>query len=189
MGLLIYTTKKQPADKAESLIELDDEMEKAKKLGSKPLKVTLLFVVIGLLGLVLGAKMAVSGATFIGETVGLSEAVIGLTIIAFGTSLPELVTCVVAAIKGQDDISVGNLVGSNIFNTLLVTGGAGTVKPFLVGPRLAGGVDFWIMIAVAAGFAFLAIAGRRVVGRTSGLLLVGAYIAYIVYRAGFNAAL
>ena len=189
MSLLIYTAKKHPADKAESFMEFGDELQKAEKLASKPFKITIVYIIIGLLGLALGAEMAVYGATFIGETVGLSEAVIGLTIIAFGTSLPELVTCVVAAIKGQDDISVGNLVGSNIFNTLLVTGGAGTVKPFSVGPRLAGGIDFWIMIAVAAGFAFLAIAGRRVVGRISGLLLVGAYIAYIVYRAGFNAAL
>jgi cation:H+ antiporter len=140
-----------------------------------------LFVIIGLAGLALGAKMTVDGAVFIGRLIGISEAVIALTIIAFGTSLPELVTCVVAAIKGEHDISVGNLVGSNIFNTLLVTGAAGAVRPFDVGHRLAGGIDFWIMIAVSAAFAAAVIIGRRVVGKLAGTLLLCAYIAYVIY--------
>lgn len=141
----------------------------------------LLFVIIGLAGLAVGAKMAVEGAVFIGRRVGLSEAVIALTIIAFGTSLPELVTCVVAAVKGQHDISVGNLVGSNIFNTLLVTGAAGVVRPFEVGARLAGGIDYWIMILVSAAFAAAVIVGRRVIGRVCGTLLLCAYVGYVVY--------
>jgi cation:H+ antiporter len=144
-------------------------------------KKNILFVVIGLAGLALGAKMAVQGAVFVGREIGLSERVIALTIIAFGTSLPELVTCVVAAIKGHHDISVGNLVGSNIFNTLLVVGAAGVVRPFDVGPRLAGGVDYWIMIIVSAVFAALIIISRRVLGRLCGLLLVCIYIGYIIY--------
>jgi cation:H+ antiporter len=140
-----------------------------------------LFVIIGLAGLAVGAKMAVEGAVFIGRRVGLSEAVIALTIIAFGTSLPELVTCVVAAVKGQHDISVGNLVGSNIFNTLLVTGSAGVVRPFDVGARLAGGIDYWIMILVSAAFAAAVIVGRRVIGRVCGTLLLCAYVGYVIY--------
>ncbi|MFZ2147830.1 MAG: calcium/sodium antiporter [Sedimentisphaerales bacterium] len=141
----------------------------------------LLFIVIGLTGLAIGAKMAVEGAVFIGQKVGLSESVIGLTIIAFGTSLPELVTCVVAAIKGYHDISVGNLVGSNIFNTLLVVGGAGVVRPFEVGSRFAGGADYWIMIIASAAFAFAVLIGKRTIGRISGTLLVCGYIGYLVY--------
>lgn len=141
-----------------------------------------LFVIIGLVGLAVGAKMAVSGAEVIGKRIGLSEAVIGLTIIAFGTSLPELVTCVVAAVKGHHDISVGNLVGSNIFNTLFVTGAAGVVRPFQIGSqRLAAGTDYWIMIGVSAAFVGAIIIGKRVVGRTCGLVLVGTYIGYVVY--------
>jgi len=141
-----------------------------------------LFVIVGLAGLALGAKMAVDGAVVIGRRVGLSEAVIALTIIAFGTSLPELVTCVVAAIKGHHDISVGNLVGSNIFNTLLVTGAAGVVKPFqLESQRLAGGTDYWIMIAVSAGFAAAAFIGRRVIGRMGGIVGLCVYVGYVVY--------
>ena len=142
--------------------------------------------IVGLVGLSVGAKMAVSGAVTIGTAIGLSDAVIGSTIMAVGTSLPELITCVVAALKGHHDISVGNLVGSNIFNTLLVTGTAGIVRPFLVGPRFAGGTDFWIMVAVSAGFALAIIAGRRVVGRFSGVLLLGTYAAYLVYLLAFT---
>ena len=141
-----------------------------------------LFVIIGLVGLALGAKMAVTGAEVIGKRIGLSDAVIGLTIIALGTSLPELVTCVVAAVKGHHDISVGNLVGSNIFNTLLVTGAAGVVKPFQIGSqRLAGGTDYWIMIAVSAFFTAVIVMSRRVIGRTCGIVLVCAYVGYVVY--------
>jgi cation:H+ antiporter len=134
-----------------------------------------------LAGLALGAKMAVEGAVFIGIEIGLSERVIALTIIAFGTSLPELVTCVVAAIKGHHDISVGNLVGSNIFNTLLVTGAAGVVRPFDLTHRLAGGVDYWIMVIVSAAFAAAIIIGKRVIGRVCGALLICVYIGYIIY--------
>jgi cation:H+ antiporter len=139
------------------------------------------FVVVGLLGLSIGARLAVIGAGAIGEAIGLSDAVIGSTIMAVGTSLPELVTCVIAAVKGHHDISVGNLVGSNIFNTLLVTGTASTVRPFSVGPQFAGGVDFWIMIAVSAGFTVALIAGRRTITRPWGAALLGSYVAYLVY--------
>ena len=142
-------------------------------------KKSVLFVIIGLVGLAVGAKMTVDGAVFVGRAVGLSEAVIGLTIIAFGTSLPELVTCVVAALKGHHDISIGNLVGSNVFNTLLVVGTAGVIKPFGIAARLAG-VDYWIMIVVSAVFIAMAFIGKRI-GRIS-----GGYIGYIVYLLGFT---
>ena len=145
-----------------------------------------LFIVVGLTGLAVGAKMAVEGAVFIGNKIGLSESVIGLTIIAFGTSLPELVTCVVAAIKGHHDISVGNLVGSNIFNTLLVVGGAGVVREFTIEPRFAGGTDYWIMIIVSTAFALAVIIGKRTIGRVSGILLLCGYIGYLVYLFGYS---
>lgn len=141
-----------------------------------------LFVIFGLVGLALGAKMAVNGAVVIGTRVGLSEAVIALTIIALGTSLPELVTCVVAAVKGHHDISVGNLVGSNIFNTLLVTGAAAIVRPFKIeSQRLAAGADYWIMIAVSVVFAAVVFISRRVIGRMWGIALLCTYIGYVVY--------
>lgn len=164
----------------------DDSANSSVKKNERDTKKSVLFIGIGLIGLALGAKIAVDGAVFIGEGIGLSKAVIGLTIIALGTSLPELATCVVAAIKGHHDISVGNLVGSNIFNTLFVTGVAGTVRAFEVGQRFAGGLDYWIMIIVSAAFTAAAIIGRRVIGRVSGVLLLCGYAGYIVYLLAYS---
>ncbi|MHC4270916.1 MAG: sodium:calcium antiporter [Planctomycetota bacterium] len=141
----------------------------------------LIYIAIGLAGLALGAKMTVTGAVDIGRKVGLSEGVIALTVIAFGTSLPELVTCVVAALKKQDEISIGNLVGSNIFNTLLVTGAAGIVKPFEISASFAGGADYWIMISISAAFAVIAILCRRAIGKIGGSVLLCSYLIYLCY--------
>ena len=149
-------------------------------------KKSVLFIVIGLAGLALGADITVRGAVFLGDRIGVSKAVIGLTIIAIGTSLPELATCVVAAVKGQHDISIGNLVGSNVFNTLLVVGTAGVVRPFTIAPRLIA-ADYWIMIAVSAAFASLAIVGRRVIGRLAATLLLCGYAGYMLYVLVFTA--
>lgn len=179
-GLIILTIHGARVEAAQNRIRAANGEADPSSSASHPAKNSLM-VAIGLVGLAAGAKMAVDGAVVIGTRAGLSEAVIALTIIAFGTSLPELVTCVVAAIKGHHDISVGNLVGSNIFNTLLVTGAAGVVRPFEVAPRLAGGADYWIMIAVSAGFAGAAIIGRRTIGRLAGMVLIGAYVAYVAY--------
>lgn len=139
------------------------------------------FVVLGLAALTVGARLTLHGAVVIGVRIGLSDAVIGSTIMAVGTSLPELITCVVAAVKGHHDISVGNLVGSNIFNTLLVTGIAGLARPSVVSARFAGGWDFWIMVGVSSGFALAAFVGRRTIGRISGVALLAVYAAYLVY--------
>lgn len=139
----------------------------------------IIFIIIGLAGLALGAEMTVRGAVVIGKQVGLSEAVIGLTIVAVGTSLPELATCIVAAIKAQHDISIGNLVGSNIFNTLFVTGAAGTIRPFQVAARLAAGSDYWIMLAVSAAFTIFAVVARQTISRLAGSVLLIIYFAYV----------
>ena len=175
--ITIYAARRQSHNsKLHALIP-----EKEIKYKASDTKKSFMFVLIGLAGLALGAKMTVEGAVFVGKQVGLSEAVISLTVIAFGTSLPELVTCVVAAVKGQHDISVGNLVGSNIFNTLLVTGGAGIVQPFEVSTRFGGGIDYWIMIGVSVIFALAIIIGKRTLGRTAGLILLLGYFSYISY--------
>jgi cation:H+ antiporter len=139
----------------------------------------IILIIVGLVGLALGAEMTVRGAVVIGNKIGLSEAVIGLTIVALGTSLPELATCVVASIKSQHDISIGNLVGSNIFNTLLVTGTAGTIRPFEVAKRLAAGNDYWIMIAVSTAFALFAVIGKRTISRLAGSVLLIIYFVYM----------
>lgn len=187
--LTVYFAMRGSAEQAAALADIGNDLGKAEKLAPRPLPLTLLFIAIGLAGLAGGAKMTVEGAVFIGRKAGLSEGVIGLTIVAVGTSLPELVTCVVAALKRHDDVSVGNLVGSNIFNTLLVTATAGLVRPYNVGRRFAGGPDYWIMIAVSVVFPILALLGRRRIGRLGGTLLLGSYFGYLVYLLVFTAAI
>jgi cation:H+ antiporter len=151
---------------------------------SKSLIMSILFVIIGLLALAGGAKFTVQSAKCLGSAIGLSDAVIGLTIVAIGTSLPELVTCVIAALKGHDDISIGNLVGSNVFNTMLVVGSAGAIRPFAINARLIG-TDYWIMIAVSVTFVLIALIGKRI-NRIAGAVLVALYVSYMVYLFAFT---
>ena len=176
--------EKKSADEKISSTEYRAPKAEVAKNGNN-IKKDILLIIVGLAGLAIGADITVRGAVFIGGRIGLSQAVIGLTIIAFGTSLPELATCIVASLKRHDEISIGNLVGSNIFNTLLVTGTAGTVRPFAIAQRLIG-VDYWVMIFVSIGFVCAAIVGRRSIGRLTGALLLCGYVAYIIYLLAFS---
>jgi len=167
--------RRKPAIAAQTSRELLSEIEKV----PHSLKKCILFICLGLAGIVFGADISVRSAVRLGELVGLSQAVIGLTIIALGTSLPELATSLVAALRQQQDISIGNLVGSNVFNTLLVTGAAGTIKPFHLNPRLAG-TDYWIMVGVSVVFALVVGAGAKKITRTGGVILLCCYVGYMV---------
>lgn len=152
----------------------------------KSLISSIVFIIIGLLALAGGAELTVQSAKCLGSAIGLSNAVIGLTIVAVGTSLPELVTCIIAALKGHDDISIGNLVGSNVFNTMLVVGSAGVIRPFAINARLIS-EDYWLMIAVSAMFVLIALIGKRI-NRIAGAMLLAVYAAYMVYLFGFTRA-
>lgn len=163
---------------------IKDQIHETTGHAGKSLSRSVVFILLGLAGLALGAHLTVESSVFLGKKAGLSDAVIGLTIIAVGTSLPELMTSLVAAMKGQDDISVGNLVGSNIFNTLLVIGTAGIIRPFSIDARFVG-PDYWIMIAISAMFMVTALV-RKKVGRFSGIALVTVYAAYMVYLFVFT---
>jgi len=137
--------------------------------------------VVGLAGLVLGATLLIDSATSIARTAGVSELVIGLTLVAASTSLPEAATSVVAGLKGERDLAVGNVVGSNIFNVLFVLGAAGTVAPGgLEVPPGALTFDFPIMIAVAAACLPIFFTGW-VISRGEGLVFLGYYAIYLVY--------
>jgi cation:H+ antiporter len=140
-----------------------------------------LLVLLGVAGLAGGAQLAVHSAERIGHTIGLSDAVVGSTILAIGTTLPELMTATVAAVKGYQDISVGNLIGSVIFNTLIVTGIASLARPLVVSARFAGGPDYWIMVGISLGFTAAALFGRQTISRLGGVALLAAYSAYILY--------
>jgi cation:H+ antiporter len=141
-------------------------------------------VVIALAGLgmlVLGARWLVDGAVQMATAFGVSELVIGLTIVAAGTSLPEVATSVVAGLRGERDIAVGNVVGSNLFNLLAVLGGAGLVAPdgIAVAPQ-ALAFDIPVMIAVAVACFPVFFVGYAIT-RWKGALFLGFYVAYTVY--------
>ena len=133
----------------------------------------------GLLGVMIGARFLVDGASDIAIRLGVSEAVIGLTIVAVGTSLPELVTSVIAARKGQGDIAIGNVIGSNIFNVLGILGITALVSPLPVPGEMLG-LTFWVFLAAALAPAAVVMMMRGHLGRGAGLAFVAAYAAYTV---------
>jgi cation:H+ antiporter len=138
-------------------------------------------VVVGLVLLVLGSRWLVEAAVAIAEAIGLSELVIGLTIVAAGTSLPELATSVIATVRGERDIAVGNIVGSNIFNILCILGLSATLSPEGV-PVSAAALTFDIPVMTAVAVACLPVffTGHRI-GRREGALFLVYYIGYTVY--------
>lgn len=134
-------------------------------------------ILLGLACIILGGQLAVSGATGVARMFGLSETLIGLTIVAIGTSLPELVTSLVAARKGQNEIAMGNVIGSNIFNILLILGVSSVITPI---PVLSTSiVDCLVLIGITIVFYLPACRGR--LGRFPGALMALCYIAYTVY--------
>src|SRR5690606_38343024 len=145
-----------------------------------------LLILVGLGLLVAGAHWLVLGATDLARALGLSELVIGLTVVAVGTSLPELATSLLAACKGQRDIAVGNIVGSNIFNLLAVLGLASLVapQPISFSPN-ALAFDFPVMIAVAVACLPIFFSGHRI-NRWEGLLFLAYYLAYTGYLLLFT---
>ena len=145
-----------------------------------PLWLLILFIVGGLVALVYGGDLFVSSASSIARALGMSESFIGLTIVAAGTSLPELATSVVAALKKQPELAVGNIVGSNIFNIFLILGISSTVTPIRVGGVTP--LDFSVMIVSGVLlYIFSVLFGDRIVKRTEGAVLVLGFVAYTLY--------
>jgi len=134
-------------------------------------------ILAGGVGLKYGADFLVQGAEAIALTLGASETLVGLTVVAVGTSLPELATSVVAAARGQSDISIGNVVGSNVFNSLLVLGTAGLVHPVAFNFR-ARWIDGPVMLGFSVVLVGMMITGRRV-SRTEGGVLLAGYAIYL----------
>lgn len=142
-----------------------------------------LYVVLGLIGLPLGADLLVDSAVVIATEFGVSDTVIGLTLVAIGTSLPELATTVMAALRKHADVALGNVIGSNVFNLLAIVGIAALVGPIPVDPQFLK-LDLWVMLAsslVLAPFVFFRWPMQRTVGVAFTLLYVG-YIVVLLMR-------
>ena len=142
-----------------------------------PLWRAAVWVAVGLAALMLGAKFLVDGAVAIARTLGVSEAFIGLTIVAIGTSLPELATSLIAAVRRQSEIAIGNIVGSNIFNVLGILGATALIAPIPVAGRFLT-FDLPVMIAASVVLTALLLL-RPSIGRMAGLALLLAYGAYV----------
>ena len=165
LGYLFVMTKKKQKDQSQEYQKL-------------PIWKLLLAVLVGLVAVVWGSDITVDAATALAKGFGLSERFIGLTIVALGTSLPELVTSVSAAIKGKADIAIGNIVGSNIFNILFVVGTTALIIPVVFEPKFL--MDTFI--ALGAGLVLLlCVAKRKKLVRMHGVIMLIGYIAYFIY--------
>jgi len=134
-------------------------------------------LVLGLAGLVVGAELVVDAAVAFAQRVGLSELVVGVTIVAIGTSLPELATSVVASYRGEAEIAVGNVVGSNIFNAAAIIGAAAVTRPLPLNASLA---QFEIPVLIGSALLLLPLARRRFrFGRREGALLLLTYVGFV----------
>ena len=145
-----------------------------------PLWLLVVFIIGGLGGLVLGGELFVDAASSIARTLGMSEGFIGLTIVAAGTSLPELATSVAAALKKEPEIAVGNIVGSNLFNIFFILGTTATVTPIRIGG--VSSLDFLVMsFSAILLYVFAVLFGQRVIKRAEGAVLVLCFVLYTAY--------
>jgi cation:H+ antiporter len=186
-GIILYTVmnyslaKKKPAGVA----EIESELEEIGFIVSRPKQI--LLISAGIAGVVGGAQIVVDNAVIIMQILGVSEKFIGLTIVAFGTSLPELATSVVAALRGEMDISIGNLVGSNVFNIMSVLGIASLVRPIPIpGGFFESGlwIDYLVMMIISF-LPWLMMRKDFTVKRSDGLILLlcyGGYLSYLIIR-------
>jgi len=172
LGENMYDARRQ----MQSDDELLDDLEGADP--ALPMWKILLFLLLGLIGLPLGANILVDAASEIARNFGVSDTVIGLTLVAIGTSLPELATTVMAAIRKQADVALGNVIGSNLFNLAGIIGVASLVAPISVAPEFLT-YDLWVMLGVSVLMAPFVFLGWRL-GRRWGIVLLALYASYLV---------
>lgn len=145
-----------------------------------------LFLIFGLIGLVIGGKLIVDNATLIAEAFNVPDALIGLTIVAIGTSLPEIATVVIAAYRGHPEVAIGNVLGSNVFNLFAVGGAAALAGPVGI-PDGFKVFDFWVMLVATIALTIY-ILSRNSIGRKTGIIFLVAYVLYMGAQAKFGMA-
>lgn len=178
-GMLIHATRSAKAHRAGAVDPEDDDAEIEGADPNLGWGKIMFFLILGLIGLPLGASLLVDGSVNIARDFGISETVIGLTLIAIGTSLPELATTVMAALRRQADVALGNVIGSNMFNLLGIMGVASLVGTIPVEAQFLQ-FDLWVMLAASLlliPFVFM----KRDVTRVWGVVLTALYVAYLVF--------
>lgn len=168
-------------DRTAAMAELEPAFVAHEQPGGKILTAILLFLA-GLVLIVGGGTLLVNAAIEIAQQLQVSDEVIGLTIVAVGTSFPELVTSAVAAYRKEGDIALGNVLGSNLYNILFIGGITGAVAPTIV-PATIMAFDLWVLLAASLLVILFAFTGRRL-GRKEGFTLMALYVAYTAYTAG-----
>lgn len=171
-GFMYYILRSM---KAEKLVVTDFQDS------NQPLGKSLVYILLGLAGLIIGSKLVIDNAVEIATSLGMSEKLIGLTLVSAGTSLPELVTSVVAAFRKKTDIAVGNVIGSNIFNIFLILGISGIIRPISFSPSFNNDL---IVLGLATLFLFIAMfSGKKYkLDRWEAGLLLAAYLAYLFWQ-------
>ncbi len=175
IGLMIHSAMK--ASKEGNAIA-SEEIEAAEEIQIMPVWKSLLFIVIGAVGIILGGDVVVDSASNIAAKFGMSQTLIGLTIVSVGTSLPELVTSIVAARKNEVDMALGNAIGSNVFNILFVLGIAGAISPMAF---LNENVIDIVILLVFSLIVWLFAWTKKEIKRGEGLIMVLLYVLYVVY--------
>jgi cation:H+ antiporter len=160
-------------------LQADFEAEIPKDMS---MRTAIIWLVVGLTALLFGAELLVDGAIEIARFIGVSEVVIGVTLVALATSLPELAVSLVSAIRGEYGLAIGNIVGSNIFNLLAVIGVAAVIQPAVLPPTV---LSLHIFVMVAFTLVLFAMTyeydGRGVISRFEGFALVAAFLSYVIY--------
>lgn len=175
-GLMFWTIREGLKKRKD---EMAREVEEELTVIGMPIGRALIWLVIGLVGLMISSRLLVWGAVEIAHALGVRDLIIGLTVVALGTSLPELASSVVAARKGEDDLALGNILGSNLFNTLAVVGIAGAIHPIAAGFEVLARDVVVMSILTVSIFVFgYGIRGPGRIGRIGGVLMLLSYVAY-----------
>jgi cation:H+ antiporter len=164
-------------------------MEEVEEPEFERLRTAMIYLFLGFAAIALGAEFLVRGAKVSATVIGVPDAVIGLSVIAIGTSLPELSTCIIAARRGQSDLVVGNIIGSNVFNILMILGVTGSIKPYFTAdivPQLVN-FDMWVMAGVSGLFTVMLLFYKKIT-KPLGYVFLAGYIAYMLatYLYGFS---
>jgi len=186
-GVILYTlfnyhiARKEAAGYWESNASSDSDSDDFGYIKSRMKQAFL--IITGIAGVVIGAKLLVDSAVNMMQRFGVSDQVIGLTVVAFGTSVPELATSVVAALRKETDISLGNLIGSNVFNILCVLGVVSMIRPITIpGGFIESGLltDYFVMMVICA-MPWLMMTKGHVISRRNGVILLASYLCYLAY--------
>lgn len=180
--LVAFVVFRFMTDKGAGLSDLAEDAhdEGIDEKGISTIGWALLYLVGGLAALVVGSEVLVQGAVAAGGALGVPEAIIGVTVVAIGTSLPELSTCLAAAVKRQTSMIIGNIVGSNLFNILSIVGITAMIKPLAVDPTLAD-MEMWLMLGLTALLVVWLLTVAKI-GRASGIAMLVAYLAFTAYQ-------